>query len=209
MPRFFVNRQASAPAPHNKRPRRIIVSPGQFRTTDGPALISTLLGSCVAACLYDPVSRVAGMNHFLLSNTRYSKNLPAHMMEAGKYGVNAMELLINDLLARGAERRRLQAKAFGGGSLLTNPSGDNFFCVGEVNCRFIVEFLENEKISLVGADLGGVQGRVIYFDTGDFSVYVRKIKRTVNARLYSREHRFWQERLRSQEQETTAPELWT
>lgn len=205
----MVKRQALSPPALDGRPRRIVIKPGEYRVAEGGVVFSTLLGSCVAACLYDPVNRIAGMNHFLLSNTRYARKMPAYLMDAGRYGVHSMELLINDLLALGADRRRLRAKAFGGGSLFSAPSGDNFFCVGEVNCRFIVEFLENEKIPLLSADLGGSQGRVIYFDTQDFSVYVRKIKRTVNAKLYSRERRFWQERIRRQEQESAAPELWS
>jgi chemotaxis protein CheD len=121
-------------------PRRDIQQ-GEHFATKTPTLLSTLLGSCVAACLYDPESGVAGMNHFLLANRRYARNMPMSVTDAGRYGVHAMELLINDLMRLGADRRRLKAKAFGGGAVLKDVAEDNFLCVGDINARFIREFL--------------------------------------------------------------------
>ncbi len=154
----------------------INIMPGEFYATNKPVTVRTLLGSCVAACLYDPVNRVIGMNHFMLSNRRYAKNLPTCMSEAGRYGIHAMELIINEMLKLGARRANLKAKAFGGGSInLGTESRDNFFCVGDVNSRFIREFLKNDGIPLIAEDLGGDQARVIHFLQDDFSVHVKKI----------------------------------
>lgn len=90
------------------------------------------------------------MRSVLLSNRRYSRDLPIHQSEAGRYGINAMELLINDMTKAGANRLNLKAKAFGGGSIMqSSQEVGNFSCVGEVNCKFIREFLENERIPLV------------------------------------------------------------
>ena len=174
------------------------VAPGYYAVTTRGEIISTLLGSCVAACVYDPVARVAGMNHFLLSNRRYARQLPYTETEAGRYGVQAMELLINDLNRAGARKERLCAKAFGGASIIeTGADRDNFSCVGQVNIRFIQDFLDLEQIPLLSADLGGEHGRVIYFDTRDFSVYVRRIKKSRSIELAQRDHSLWQREIRA------------
>jgi hypothetical protein len=106
----------------------------------------------------------------------------------------------------GVRRDNLQAKAFGGGSLLeTVTDGDNFFCVGDVNARFIQEFLANEGIPLVTADLGGNAGRVIHFCFDDFSVYVRKIQKTINLRLIDEERHFWKNSIEKQNRRSRHP----
>jgi chemotaxis protein CheD len=175
----------------------------------GPVVIRTLLGSCISACLYDPVRRVVGMNHFLLGNRRYARDLRVTLSEAGRYGIHAMELVINGMLALGARRENLRAKAFGGGAVLeSGDRADNFFCVGDVNRRFVLEFLKNEDIPLVASDLGGDSGRVIYFSSEDYSVHVRRIGGRARRQLARRDHRFWQEKIRAQEQLAAEPELW-
>jgi chemotaxis protein CheD len=173
-------------------------------------VMTTLLGSCVAVCLYDPLTGIAGMNHFLLGNKRYAKNMPMCITEAGRYGIHAMELIINEMLKMGARRVNLHAKAFGGGSLLYRQGGqDNFFCVGKVNERFILEFLRNEGIPLVRADLGGDSGRVIHFVSDHtYAVYVRKIRKTLNPRLVQKEKQFWQKSIETQEHDTAEPDIW-
>jgi chemotaxis protein CheD len=192
-----------------KNRKRVTISAGEFYVTDEDVLITTLLGSCVSACLYDPYNRISGMNHFMLSNKRYSREMPLSITEAGRYGVNSMELLINEMLRRGAQRGRLKAKAFGGGSVLktANLSASNFLAVGEVNVRFIREFLQNEQIPLVSYDLGGMAGRVIYFDTRDFSVYVRKMAKT-GGRLVRSEEQYWRKSIQTQEETETQVDLW-
>jgi len=150
------------------------------------------------------------MNHFLLSNRRYAKNMPLSITEAGRYGIQAMELLINAMLKMGAQRENIHAKAFGGGSVIPLVSKrDNFLCVGEVNVRFIREFLKNDGIPLVMADLGGERGRVIHFVSGnDYSVYVRKIKRILSQKLVSREKKFWIKSIAAQERAETETDIW-
>jgi chemotaxis protein CheD len=190
--------------------KSIKIAPGEYFVTKNRMVLSTLLGSCVAVCLYDEENGVAGMNHFLLSNNRYSKTMPFAISEAGRYGIHSMELLINSMMRHGAKRSRLQAKAFGGTSVLGLASqAGNFNCVGEVNCRFIREFLGNEGIPLVTSDLGGCEGRVIYFDADDFSVYVRKIQKGKIGRLAEQDMNFWHKSLVEQEQLSEGNcELW-
>lgn len=195
--------------PDKENLTRFAIKPGEHYVTGQDVIISTLLGSCVSACLYDPFKKVIGMNHFLLSNRRYAKNMPYYITEAGRYGIHAMEILINEMLKKGAKRDNLHAKAFGGSSLL-QPSGEvgNFSCVGDVNARFIKDFLENEGIPLVSDDLGGDRGRVIYFHFSDFSVYVRKIQKTVNTKLGIREKQFWKKSIESQEKKVSEPDIF-
>ena len=133
--------------------RVINIIQGEFRVSDDPdAVITTLLGSCVAACLYDPVMRVGGMNHFLLPGNEAGS--PA----VARYGVHLMELLVNGLLKKGASRERLQAKLFGGARTL-QALGD----IGDANGRFAKQFLEREGIAHVGGSLGGQVGRRVQF----------------------------------------------
>ncbi|WP_305047296.1 chemotaxis protein CheD [Geobacter sp. OR-1] len=149
------------------------------------------------------------MNHFMLSNRRYSSDLPIHISEAGRYGIHAMELLINDMLKRGAQRKYLKAKAFGGASFIKKtPGSDNFTCVGEANCRFIREFLSNDGIPLLSYDLGGDKGRVVHFSNGDFAVHVRKLDRQKSESLATRDHECWLRTIEMQEQTLLIPELW-
>lgn len=182
--------------------RKVVLHPGDHYATKDPALLCTLLGSCVAACLYDSVAQVAGMNHFLLANRRYAKNMPLSVTDAGRYGVHAMELLINDMLRLGADKRRIKAKVFGAGSVIDSMCNDNFLCVGDVNERFIREFLKMENIELAAEDLGGSQGRVIRFRTDNYAVYRKYIVSSKTEQLERREHGYWEKSIAQREQES-------
>lgn len=131
--------------------RKVNIIQGEFVISDEPdVVLTTLLGSCVAACLRDPVTGVGGMNHFLLPGEAGSAGL--------RYGVHAMELLMNGLLKRGARRERLEAKLFGGARL-----SDHLADIGEQNATFAERFMREEGIRLVGGSLRGEQGRRIQF----------------------------------------------
>lgn len=136
------------------RERVIHVVQGDHAIISEPGVVlSTILGSCVAACMHDPVARIGGINHFLLPGDESDRS-----GEAMKYGVNAMELLINGLLQRGALRSRLQAKLFGGAQVVQNLSD-----VGAKNAAFALKFLQVEGIPCVGQSLGGDCARRIRF----------------------------------------------
>ena len=189
--------------------RHVTIHPGEYFAFGGNVIISTLLGSCVAACLYDPATRIVGMNHFLLSNKRYTRSMQICLSEAGRYGVHAMELLINDMLKLGAKKANLRAKAFGGSSLWTFlKRPDNFLCVGEVNCRFITEFLRKDGIPLAASDLGGDRGRVIRFSSLDYSVLLRRIGKPGAPDLAKDERKYWLKLMNQQQKKTTEPEIW-
>ncbi len=187
--------------------RRVVLKPGEYFVSNQPVVVSTLLGSCVAACLWDEPNKVIGMNHFLLASRRYARSQPLCSTEAGRYGVQAMELLINGMMKLGARRENLRAKVFGGASMMKTSGGDNFSCVGEVNIRFIVEFLVTDGIPLVSADLGGNVGRVIYFSSEDFSVHMRKMGKTRQKKVAQEEKGFWKHAT-EEGKAAPAPEIW-
>ncbi|MEI7638485.1 MAG: chemotaxis protein CheD [Syntrophus sp. (in: bacteria)] len=189
--------------------KRVTIDPGEYYVSHEDVLITTLLGSCVSACLYDPYNKIAGMNHFLLSSRRYSREMPVCTTDAGRYGIQSMELLINEMWNRGAQRGNLKAKAFGGGSILKPADAftNSIFNVGEVNVRFIREFLQNENIPMVSSDLGGVVGRVINFYSEDYSVYVKKMVATAN-KLVKREEQYREKSIQKQEESETQIDLW-
>jgi chemotaxis protein CheD len=188
---------------------RVIINPGEYYSTKDTEVITTLLGSCVAACLYDQKLKLIGMNHIMLSNPRYSKDMPIHITEAGRYGIHAMELLINDMMAKGTNRGMLRAKVFGGSTIINRENGGgNFFCVGQVNCKFIREYLEAERIPIDAEDLGGDFGRVIHFSNGDFSVFRRKIGHSRSEKLAERDRVCWQNAIVNQEKAQPQIDLW-
>jgi len=136
---------------------RINVGQGSFHVTDHPAkLLTTVLGSCVACCLFDPVCRVGGMNHFLLPEPRGGARCEGG--EAERYGLFAMELLVNEMLKAGASRRRLRAHLYGGANMLSGMQP-----IGTANAAFARHFLEQDGISLIHWDLGGRLARRIDF----------------------------------------------
>lgn len=139
---------------------------GEYHVTEGGReMMVTVLGSCVAVCVHDPLTKISGMNHFLLPGDLFAQASP-------KYGIFAMEYMINEILKRGALKTRLQVKVFGGAKVLPNSSID----VGEKNVKFIKEYLQNEGLQLVSSDLGGDYARRIHFcgDTG--KVMMRRVE---------------------------------
>ncbi|MDB5526113.1 MAG: cheD chemotactic sensory transduction family protein [Rhizobium sp.] len=136
--------------------RRQHVIQGEWKVSKDPEVVlSTVLGSCVAACLRDPVHGVGGMNHFLLPG---SAEALAQGGDVSRYGVHLMELLINGLLKQGARRDRLEAKIFGGAKTIASFSN-----VGQQNAEFATQFLKDEGIKIVGSSTGGDAGRKLEF----------------------------------------------
>lgn len=136
--------------------RRITVIQGESRVSNNPKVVfTTILGSCVAACLFDPEAHVGGMNHFLLAESS-GEELDARSMQ--RYGVHAMEVLINAMLSKGAARHHLRARLFGGATMHRA-----FRDIGGSNSRFARQFLRDEQIALVAEDVGGFSARRVEF----------------------------------------------
>ena len=126
---------------------------GTFFVSGHPAAkLSTVLGSCISVCLHDPGTLLGGMNHFLLAAGRGE--------DAGhiRFGVNAMEKLINEMLKAGASRHRLQAKLFGGARMSANLSD-----IGSANAAFAEAFLQDEGIPVLSKSIGGNSARRLVF----------------------------------------------
>jgi chemotaxis protein CheD len=134
---------------------KIHVTQGESHVSSDPNVVmTTVLGSCIAACLRDPVSGIGGMNHFLLPDAGDGRK----DSDAVRYGAYAMELLINGLLKSGARRERLEAKIFGGGKLF-----DALSDVGASNAAFAERFLRDEGIPIVSSSVGGLSARRVEF----------------------------------------------
>lgn len=135
--------------------KRVHVIQGEFKVYSDPEVVlTTILGSCIAACIRDPIAGVGGMNHFLLPGN----STAVAGSEATRYGVYLMELLVNGLLKKGAKRERLEAKMFGGARTMAKFSN-----VGQKNAEFATEFLNNEGIKLIGSSTGGEFGRKLEY----------------------------------------------
>ena len=138
------------------------VLPGEFFVSGQDIVLSTVLGSCVAACMWDRTAAIGGMNHFMLPGADGSKDADPVGL-AGRYGVFAMEQLINELIKRGGRKANFEAKLFGGGHVMRNFTTMN---VGERNAGFVLEFLRTEGIRVASQDLLDVYPRrVVFFPT--------------------------------------------
>ncbi|EKE16747.1 MAG: hypothetical protein ACD_10C00825G0006 [uncultured bacterium] len=155
------------------------ILPGEYFVTDKGMLLVTVLGSCVSACVRDTESGIGGMNHFMLPDGGREA-----VGSSARYGIYAMEILINHLLKMGAKRNRLEAKVFGGGAVMASLSSSN---VGVRNAEFVLDFLKTEKIPIVAKDLLDSYPRKIYFFPSAGRVLVKKLHRVHNETLFSRE----------------------
>lgn len=135
---------------------RITVVQGMTYVTAAPVILSTVLGSCVACCLYDATAHVGGMNHFLLAEPH--RGITCDQGEGERYGVFAMELLVNEMLKAGAVRDRLRAHLYGGANLHAGMQA-----IGTTNASFARGFLERDRIPLIHSDLGGTCARRVDF----------------------------------------------
>lgn len=158
------------------------VLPGEYYATDGDEMIVTVLGSCVSVCLRDSYSGIGGLNHFLLPHDRSNRDTP--LTESARYGVYAMELLINHLLKLGAMRHRFEAKVFGGGKVIKDFTFAN---VGERNVEFVLAHLRKEGIPIVARDLLNIYPRKVHFFPSTGRVMLKKINSLHNSTLVERE----------------------
>ncbi len=139
------------------------VLPGEYFVHGSGLVMTTTLGSCIAACLWDRGAGIGGMNHFML---------PDGDNDSGRYGACAMELLINELMKRGAARARLEAKLFGGAQVI---DGMRTLNIGELNTEFAIRYLAAERIPLVSNDLRGSHPRKVCFLPASGKAMVKRL----------------------------------
>jgi chemotaxis protein CheD len=142
-------------------------------------MLVTTLGSCVAACIHDPVAQVGGMNHFLLPG---DPGGPASLGTVTRYGAVAMRRLIDDIVKRGGQHERLEVKVFGAARVI-----DTSLDVGAANTDFILSFIDGEGLKLTGQDLGGTVGRRVHFFPTSGQAFRRLLRPDVERETMSEE----------------------
>jgi chemotaxis protein CheD len=162
--RFYYDRQFESDA--------VRVLPGEYYFTNRNIIMTTVLGSCVAACIHDPLNKIGGMNHFLLPESSHFSMLGSEA-ESMRYGTFAMDTLINDTLKLGAVRGNLVAKVFGGGHVIEDMKT---LKVGSRNAKFVVNYLKDKGIKIVAEDMEDVHPRKICFSPVTGKVMVKKLK---------------------------------
>lgn len=153
-------------APEDSLPGRHYLYPGTIFVHRQPHLVTTVLGSCVAVCLWNQTARLGGINHYLLPLWN-GEGLPTP-----KYGNVAIVKLIEKVNALSAPGDKLVAKVFGGASMWEKAEG--LLAIGQRNIEFAIETLEHHRIPIISSDLGGQQGRKLIFNSGDGTVLMRR-----------------------------------
>ena len=173
------------------------VQPGAW-VVDTEKPLSTLLGSCVAVCLFDPQMRIGGINHFMLPDMGRSKNSDVDSLLSGDF---AMEALLNALLSKGAKKVRLQAKAFGGGTIIDTDATS--LSIGMRNANFAKEWLAREGIPLRSSDfLGPWSRKIIFLPFNGEAFCKRLVTNMANAEVIAREERAYSETLKQKPKPT-------
>ncbi len=159
------------------------ILPGEFFVSRDPMIVYTVLGSCISACIRDPVAGVGGMNHFMLPEPKEK----AHDSwgESTRYGSYAMESLINEILKRGGLKSRLEVKLFGAGKIYEGKID-----VGARNAEWVLSFLKTEGLVSSKTDLGDVFPRKVYYFTDSGRVLMKKIERVKNETIFNRESEY-------------------
>ncbi len=158
------------------------ILPGEYFVSETPMIVYTVLGSCISACVRDPVAGVGGMNHFMLPAPKGSGGSDSWGLESTRYGSYAMEMLVNDVLNRGGLKSRLEVKLFGGGKIY-----EGNIDVGANNITWIRDYVRREGLAVVGSDLGDIWPRKVYYFTESGRVLMKKIERVKNQTIFARE----------------------
>jgi chemotaxis protein CheD len=152
--------------------------PGEFYVSAEDVVLTTVLGSCVSACIRDPRLGIGGMNHFMLPDSELGGG------NSARYGSYAMEVLVNELLKAGARRSGLEAKVFGGAAVLKSFTDSQ---VGNRNAQFVLDYLKAEHIPVLAQDLGDTCPRKIFFFPADGRVLVRRLTSNLASRDLAQE----------------------
>lgn len=161
------------------------ILPGEYYVTMGQELVTTVLGSCVSACIRDRVFGIGGMNHFMLPISTDGKGWSGSADLTGtatRYGNFAMEHMINDILKHGGHKRHLEAKIFGGGRMM-----DTFSDIGSKNIEFVRAYLNTEGIPLLGENVGDVHPRKVIYIPKTGKVLMKRLKHLHNDTILQRE----------------------
>ncbi len=160
------------------------ILPGEFYVTNTNERIETILGSCISACVRDPVSGVGGMNHFMLPMDKNSAG-NAELSDANRYGNYAMENLVNALLKQGAKRERLEFKIFGGGRIMSSQTN-----IGWYNIGFVFDYVYTEGYKVVSQDIGDIFPRKILYYPNSGRARVKRLNAVNTQSLAAEENNY-------------------
>ncbi len=161
------------------------ILPGEYYVTVNDELISTVLGSCVSACIRDTLFGIGGMNHFMLPVNRDELKADRVIGDAERYGNYAMEHMINDILSHGGRRSNLEVKVFGGGRIIRNMTN-----VGARNIDFVLEYIHSEGLNLLAQDVGGDWPRKVVYQPMTGKVFVKRLRNLHNDTIIQREEHY-------------------
>lgn len=151
-------------------PLKTFIYPGKLSASRIPYHFSTILGSCIAVCLWDTEKKIGGMNHYMLPFWN------GEGLSSPKYGNIAIEKLIRKMLLLGCNKKDLKAKIFGGASVINSSQG--LYNIGERNIQIAEEILQKEQIKIIAKSVGGNNGRRILMDTSNFQIKHRFIQKS-------------------------------
>lgn len=166
------------------------ILPGEFYVTMHEEMVVTVLGSCISACIRDPLFGIGGMNHFMLpgDNRQASQAWGDDAVASTRFGIHAMECLINEILKHGGSRKNLEAKITGGGRILAQMTD-----IGARNIRFVHEFAHAEGLKLLAEDLGDIYPRKVYYFPMTGKLRVKKLRTLHNETIIERETSYQRE----------------
>jgi len=164
------------------------ILPGEYYVSMHGELISTVLGSCISACIRDSKMGIGGMNHFMLpmgcEDFHAGKE---HLTSATRYGNFAMEILINEILKAGGKRKNMEVKLFGGGRVLASMKKIN---IGNKNINFVHDYLREENLKIICEDIGDIYPRKVLFFSDTGRVRVKKLHSMHNNTVEKREEKY-------------------
>ncbi|VAX07710.1 Chemotaxis protein CheD [hydrothermal vent metagenome] len=163
------------------------ILPGEYYVTTQNEIITTVLGSCVSACIRDRLFGIGGMNHFMLplSNGEGWGGAGDLLSTATRYGNYAMEHMINDILSHGGHRRNLEVKVFGGGRIIAGMTS-----IGDKNIAFVRDYLSREGLEIAGEDLGDIHPRKVVYFPATGRVMMKKLEHLHNDTVIKREEAY-------------------
>lgn len=172
----------------NKPAAKIL--PGEYYVTTEDELILTVLGSCISACIRDPIFQIGGMNHFMLpaGNKHSSMWNDTAASESTRYGNVAMEHLITTIQKNGGRRDNLEVKIAGGGRILASMTD-----VGRRNIEFVVNYIHTEGLKLAKQDVGDIYPRKVIYNPMDGKLLVKKLRALHNNTIVEREETYMHE----------------
>ncbi len=177
------------------------ILPGEYYVTTKGEMITTVLGSCISACIRDTQTGIGGMNHFMLPIDKREKrdSKEKDFGVASRYGDFAMEMLINAILKEGGKRKNLEVKLFGGGKVVSTIYSTD---IGQQNIEFAHEYLEYESLKVIAEDTGDIYPRKINYFSESGKVRLKKLLNMHNNTIRTREDNYYTKIMAKPEVET-------